>query len=223
MYRRRRIQLRGKPYCLTMALLSTTALVIFVRNPVTGQVKTRLAKDIGDERALAIYLQLLQHTLEITRSLSFRKFIYYADEVSDYDLWSVPGYTKRKQRGNDLGERMLNAFKELFDQGFTRIIIIGSDCLQLKTDTLEKAVALLESNSAVIGPASDGGYYLLGLTKFYPDLFIDKPWSTNKVFAKTIDDLINQGISYTLLEELNDIDDATDLEENGIPIQKQVG
>ncbi len=201
-----------------MTLLSTTALVIFVRNPISGQVKTRLAKDIGDERALAIYLQLLQHTLEITRSLSFRKFIYYADEVSDYDLWSVPGYTKRKQMGNDLGERMLNAFKELFDQGFTRIIIIGSDCLQLKTDTLEKAVALLESNSAVIGPASDGGYYLLGLTKFYPDLFIDKPWSTNKVFAKTIDDLINQGISYTLLEELNDIDDATDLEENGIPI-----
>lgn len=218
MYRRRRIQLRRKPYSLTMTLLSTTALVIFVRNPISGQVKTRLAKDIGDERALAIYLQLLQHTLEITRSLSFRKFIYYADEVSDYDLWSVPGYTKRKQRGNDLGERMLNAFKELFDQGFTRIIIIGSDCLQLKTDTLEKAVALLESNSAVIGPASDGGYYLLGLTKFYPDLFIDKPWSTNKVFAKTIDDLINQGISYTLLEELNDIDDATDLEENGIPI-----
>lgn len=201
-----------------MTLLSTTALVIFVRNPISGQVKTRLAKDIGDERALAIYLQLLQHTLEITRSLSFRKFIYYADEVSDYDLWSVPGYTKRKQRGNDLGERMLNAFKELFDQGFTRIIIIGSDCLQLKTDTLEKAVALLESNSAVIGPASDGGYYLIGLTKFYPDLFIDKPWSTNKVFAKTIDDLINQGISYTLLEELNDIDDATDLEENGIYI-----
>jgi len=218
MYRRRRIQLRRKPYSLTMTLLSTTALVIFVRNPISGQVKTRLAKDIGDERALAIYLQLLQHTLEITRSLSFRKFIYYADEVSDYDLWSVPGYTKRKQMGNDLGERMLNAFKELFDQGFTRIIIIGSDCLQLKTDTLEKAVALLESNSAVIGPASDGGYYLLGLTKFYPDLFIDKPWSTNKVFAKTIDDLINQGISYTLLEELNDIDDATDLEENGIPI-----
>jgi rSAM/selenodomain-associated transferase 1 len=201
-----------------MALLSTTALVIFVRNPVTGQVKTRLAKDIGDERALAIYLQLLQHTLEITRSLSFRKFIYYADEVSDYDLWSVPGYTKRKQRGNDLGERMLNAFKELFDQGFTRIIIIGSDCLQLNTDTLERAVALLESNSAVIGPASDGGYYLLGLTKFYPELFKDKPWSTDQVLSKTIDDFINQGISYTLLEELNDIDDATDLEENGIPI-----
>ncbi len=199
-------------------MLSTTALVIFVRNPISGKVKTRLAKDIGDERALEIYLQLLQHTLEITRGLSFRKFIYYADEVSDYDLWSVPGYTKRKQNGNDLGERMLDSFKELFDQGFTRIIIIGSDCLQLKTETLEKAVTLLESNSAVIGPASDGGYYLLGLTKFYPDLFINKPWSTDKVFAKTIDDFINQGISYALLEELSDIDNVTDLEENGISI-----
>jgi rSAM/selenodomain-associated transferase 1 len=199
-------------------MLSTTALVIFVRNPISGQVKTRLAKDIGDERALEIYLQLLQHTLEITRGLSFRKFIYYADEVSDYDLWSVPGYTKRKQNGNDLGERMLNSFKELFDQGFTRIIIIGSDCLQLKTETLEEAVALLESNAAVIGPASDGGYYLLGLTKFYPALFIDKPWSTDKVFAKTIADFNQQGISYALLEELSDIDDSTDLEENGISI-----
>lgn len=199
-------------------MLSTTALVIFVRNPISGQVKTRLAKDIGDERALEIYQQLLQHTLEITRSLSFRKFIYYADEVSDYDLWSVPGYTKRKQNGNDLGERMLNSFKELFDQGFTQIIIIGSDCLQLKMETLEEALALLESNNAVIGPARDGGYYLLGLTKFYPELFIKKPWSTDKVFAKTIEDFIDLGISYAFLEELSDIDTVADLIENGISI-----
>lgn len=201
-----------------MTVLSSTALVIFVRNPVLGQVKTRLAKDIGDERARAIYLQLLQHTLEITRGLSFRKFIYYADEVSDCDLWSVPGYTKRKQNGNDLGERMLNSFKELFDQGFTRIVIIGSDCLQLKTNTLEQAVSLLESNVAVIGPASDGGYYLLGLTKLYPELFLNKPWSTDQVFTKTIDDFNNQGITYALLKELSDIDDISDLEENGISI-----
>jgi rSAM/selenodomain-associated transferase 1 len=201
-----------------MTMLSSTALVIFVRNPILGQVKTRLAKDIGDERALAIYLQLLEHTLKITRSLSFRKFIYYADEVSDYDLWSVPGYTKRMQSGTNLGERMLNSFKELFEQGFTRIVIIGSDCLQLQTENLQEAVTLLESNTAVIGPASDGGYYLLGLTKFYPELFVNKPWSTNQVFTKTIDDFNNQGISYALLEELSDIDDITDLEENGISI-----
>ena len=199
-------------------MLSSTALVIFVRNPVLGQVKTRLAKDIGNERALAIYLQLLEHTLKITRSLSFRKFIYYADEVSDYDLWSVPGYTKRMQSGTNLGERMLNSFKELFEQGFTRIVIIGSDCLQLQTENLQEAVTLLESNTAVIGPASDGGYYLLGLTKLYPELFVNKPWSTNQVLTKTIDDFNNQGISYALLEELSDIDDITDLEENGISI-----
>jgi rSAM/selenodomain-associated transferase 1 len=201
-----------------MTMLSSTALVIFVRNPILGQVKTRLAKDIGDERALAIYLQLLEHTLKITRSLSFRKFIYYADEVSDYDLWSVPGYTKRMQSGTNLGERMLNSFKELFEQGFTRIVIIGSDCLQLQTENLQEAVTLLESNTAVIGPASDGGYYLLGLTKLYPELFVNKPWSTDQVLTKTIDDFNNQGISYALLEELSDIDDITDLEENGISI-----
>ena len=201
-----------------MTMLNTTALVIFVRNPISGQVKTRLAKDIGDDKALAIYLRLLQHTLEITRKLSFRKFVYYADEVSDYDLWSVPGYTKRQQRGKDLGEKKSNSFKDLYDQGFKRIIIIGSDCLQLQTKTLEEAVSLLDSNAAVLGPARDGGYYLLGLNKLYPDLFVNKPWSTDQVFAKTIDNFINQGISYALLEELSDIDDATDLEESGISI-----
>ena len=86
----------------------------------------------------------------------------------------------------------------------------------LQTEHLQEAVALLESNSAVIGPASDGGYYLLGLTKLYPDLFVNKPWSTDQVFAKTIDDFNNQGISFALLEELSDIDDITDLGENGI-------
>ncbi len=198
--------------------MSTTALVIFVRNPVAGKVKTRLAKDIGDEKALAIYLRLLQHTLEITQKLSFRKFVYYSDEVSDYDLWNIPGYTKRKQRGKDLGEKMYNSFKDLFDQGFNRVLIIGSDCLQLQTKTLEQAVSILDSNSAVLGPARDGGYYLLGLNKLYPNLFINKPWSTDQVFTKTIHDFINKGISYALLEELSDIDDATDLEENGIPV-----
>ena len=201
-----------------MTMLNTTALVIFVRNPISGQVKTRLAKDIGDDKALAIYLRLLQHTLEITRKLSFRKFVYYSDDVSDYDLWSIPGYTKRKQRGKDLGEKMYNSFKDLFDQGFNRVLIIGSDCLQLQTKTLEQAVSILDSNSAVLGPARDGGYYLLGLNKLYPNLFINKPWSTDQVFTKTIDDFINKGISYALLEELSDIDDATDLEENGIPV-----
>jgi rSAM/selenodomain-associated transferase 1 len=113
---------------------------------------------------------------------------------------------------------MLNSFKELFEQGFTRIVIIGSDCLQLQAENLQEAVTLLESNTAVIGPASDGGYYLLGLTKLYPDLFVNKPWSTDQVLTKTIDDFNNQGISYALLEELSDIDDITDLEENGISI-----
>ena len=202
-------------------------LIVFVKNPIQGKVKTRMAATIGNERAVEVYLELLNHTKSVITKwleepdvkVQKQVVIYYGDYINDEDLWIKPYFLKKLQVSHpNLGMRMQSAFEQELVSEADRVVIIGSDCLQLKTDTLEKAVALLESNSAVIGPASDGGYYLLGLTKFYPDLFIDKPWSTNKVFAKTIDDLINQGISYTLLEELNDIDDATDLEENGIPI-----
>jgi rSAM/selenodomain-associated transferase 1 len=195
-----------------MKTTDLTALIIFVRNPIYGKVKTRLAKDIGDEMALQVYQLLLNHTLDITKSLKCNKFVYYADEVSDQDIWDNKGYVKRLQNGNDLGERMYYAMKDLFDAGFTKVLIIGSDCFQLKTEILEDAIIMLDQNSAVLGPAIDGGYYLLGLTSMIPDLFVNKEWSSEKVAQQTMDNFVRLGISYGLLEELNDIDDATDLE-----------
>lgn len=188
-----------------------TALIIFIRNPILGKVKSRLAKDIGDEKALQVYHLLLKHTLHITQPLKCSKFIYYADEVNNQDIWDKKDYIKRLQNGNDLGERMYFAMKDLFDAGFKKVLIIGSDCLEIKTEILEEAIIRLDQNSAVLGPAIDGGYYLLGLTYLISDLFVNKEWSSEKVAQQTLDDFVRLGISYGLLKELNDIDVASDL------------
>lgn len=195
-----------------------TALIIFARHPELGKVKTRLASAIGDEKALKVYRLLLDHTKNITAELNCRKFVYYSDQVEEYDLWNAPGYTKRQQTGNDLGERMLNAFKELFEQGFKNIIIIGSDCYQLKNMVVKEAFELLDSCEVVIGPTFDGGYYLLGMNHLVPELFYNKVWSTAQVFKKTIQDLELLKLSFTTLAQLHDVDVVADLELNGIEI-----
>jgi hypothetical protein len=195
-----------------------TALIIFVRHPELGTVKTRLANTIGDEKALKVYHLLLKHTKEVAQTLNCRKFVYYTGQVIEHDLWDLPGFTKRKQFGKDLGERMENAFLELFAQGFKRIMIIGSDCYQLQSTHLDSAVAALEENDAVIGPTFDGGYYLLGLNNPIAGIFTDKAWSTDQVAQQTIETISDLGLSYILLEELHDVDEASDLEINGISV-----
>lgn len=197
-----------------MPNLNQTALIIFVRNPVLGKVKTRLAKDLGDEKTLAIYHLLLQHTLDVTLPLACEKFVYYADEPEIHDIWNQSDYIKKQQSGKDVGERMLMAFSELFELGYKRVLIIGSDCFQLSTNILEKSMTLLNSHSAVLGPASDGGYYLLGMNTLLPDLFINKPWSSDQVAALSIADFQNHGLSYSLLDKLNDVDTIDDLPDN---------
>lgn len=192
------------------------ALIIFVRNPVLGKVKTRLAKDIGDEKALEIYKLLLNHTFEITKDLDCHKFIYYADEIASIDVWDSEVFSKRIQFGDDLGARMYNAIRELFEEGFNKVIIIGSDCLELSSAILEEAIIHLNQNDAVIGPAQDGGYYLLALNSLCPELFRNKIWSSKYVYESTIQDFIRLSKSYHTLPKLNDIDNASDLEKSNL-------
>ena len=111
------------------------AIIIFVRNPELGKVKTRLAATLGDEEALDIYNQLLDHTLTVSRQIKADKFVFYHEEIWLEDRWQTDGFYKRLQNGNELGEKMKNAFTELFRQGYNKVIIIGSDCLQLTSKT----------------------------------------------------------------------------------------
>ncbi len=185
------------------------ALIIFVRNPVLGKVKTRLAATIGNEKTLMLYNHLLQHTHAITKNLTVAKFVYYADYINEDDLWN--GNEKRLQQGDDLGERMKNAFTELFDAGFKNICIIGSDCYELTSNILADAFEKLKTADIVAGPVTDGGYYILGMNKPVTDFFINKEWSTGTVFGDTLKDAAALNFTLHQLPLLQDIDTEDDL------------
>ena len=192
--------------------MNTKALIIFVRNPELGKVKTRLGLAIGNENALAIYNQLLNHTMETTKDLHCELFVFYDTQINNNDIWDHTVYNKKIQAGNNLGERMENAFQEVFDLGFKNCVIIGSDLYDLKTNHINEAFNKLDCNEVVIGPAEDGGYYLLGLKKIISAIFSNKNWGTETVLEDTLKDIAE--LSVYFLETLNDIDTLEDLEKS---------
>lgn len=189
------------------------ALIIFVRNPVKGKVKTRIAAEAGDDLALTIYINLLKHTQAITQHLLLDVFVYYADYINTADDWQVNEANKRLQQGNTLGERMHHAFFELFAAGYQNICIIGSDCMALTEAVITTAFVHLANGKQVLGPATDGGYYLLGLTRLLPAVFMNKEWSTASVKPQTIQDFVDAKEPYILLPQLPDVDTLADCRE----------
>ena len=192
--------------------MKTNALLIFTRNPELGKVKTRLAKTIGDTDALQVYKDLLLHTMEQTQHLSCDKFVFYDNEIIKEDIWNEAIYQKNIQSKGNLGMKMQTAFEQLFSKGYTNCIIIGSDLFDLKSEMITTAFTALKSNEVVIGPAEDGGYYLLGLKAMQSSLFENKDWGTSTVFGATMKDL--QADKTYLLPILNDIDTFEDLEKS---------
>ena len=185
------------------------ALIIFTRNPELGKCKTRLAKTIGDEAALKIYKHLLNHTANIAKKIEAERFVFYSENIIKDDIWDVNYFHKQLQKGNDLGERMHYAFEELFEKAFEKVVIIGSDLLDLNVNIIETAYQKLEDNDVVLGPAKDGGYYLLGMKKNHQTIFKNKNWGTNSVRKDTLSDLKDDQVF--LLETLNDIDTFKDM------------
>lgn len=185
-------------------------LIIFSKNPELGHVKTRLAKHIGNDHALDVYLFLLNHTAEFTKEVCSDKTVYYSKYLGKEDMWDSKIYTKKIQQGADLGERMLQAFADGFNEGYERIIIIGSDLHDLTTEEIDYAFTMLQNHDAVIGPAKDGGYYLLGIKEMHTSIFQKKQWSTDTVLKDTLEDLKLHDV--LLLEEKNDIDEFSDIE-----------
>src|SRR5690606_26600997 len=136
---------------------SKQALIIFVRNPELGKCKTRLAATIGDKAALQVYEYLLQHTATICTDVEADKYVFYSETIKKADYWCTSIFKKRLQRGKDLGERMQHAFKELFDMDYKKVMIIGSDMLELNSEIVMGAFEKLDRHDVVIGPAVDGG------------------------------------------------------------------
>jgi len=184
-------------------------LLIFTRNPELGKVKTRLAKGVGQENALIIYKELLQHTHDVVVKNSCTKRVGYSVKIRENDIWEASLFQKFKQEGDDLGQRMEQAFSEAFSDNYKKVVIVGSDLYDLRPYHLEQAFDALTKHDAVIGPAKDGGYYLLGMRVFIADVFKNKEWGGETVLNKTLQDLTSYNVH--TLEGLNDIDFAEDL------------
>ena len=187
----------------------TDALVIvFVKNIKLGTVKTRLAKTIGDLGAFEVYSELVKITELATEKLEIDKRIYFSTAVVD-TKWKND--FKTVQNGVDLGERMLNAFKDGFEAGYKKIVLIGSDLPDINATHITKGIEALNENNVVFGPAEDGGYYLIGLSKMEESIFINKPWSQPSLLKETLQELQRLQVSVSTLAPLNDIDTYEDL------------
>lgn len=189
---------------------SESLVMVFVKNPELGKAKTRLAATVGDEKALEIYIQLLQYTHLIIKDLTCDRAIHYSAFIDRDDFWLNELYQKYVQVEGGLGERMHAAFQQGFSQGYQKIVIVGSDCPELTTEIIEEALTALDQQEVVFGKAEDGGYYLLGMTQLVPELFANKQWSTASVLTDSIQDCEKLGISYRVLQELSDIDYEAD-------------
>jgi hypothetical protein len=190
---------------------SKNLLLIFTRNPELGKCKTRLAVTVGDQTALDIYNFLLYHTVSITKNLSATKIVYYSETIWENDIWDTAIFLKKLQNGSDLGDRMQHAFQKGFEEGFEKIIVIGSDLFDLSENDIENAFSALNDAEFVLGPAEDGGYYLLGMKYLEPNVFKDKAWGTNTVLQDTLTDLKNK--KTTFLERRNDVDIYDDIKD----------
>ncbi|UOQ50741.1 TIGR04282 family arsenosugar biosynthesis glycosyltransferase [Hymenobacter cellulosivorans] len=188
-------------------------LLIFARHPALGLVKTRLAYTVGEAEALRVYEELLDHTRAAADGVAATKTLWLAGEPplgpNAFTEWQA--YEQRPQPTGELGERMHQAFGAAFAEGATRCVIIGTDCPELTSTHLEQAFAHLASHDVVVGPALDGGYYLLGMNTLIPDFFQNKAWSTDTVLADTLADADRLGLRVAQLPPLSDVDTASDL------------
>lgn len=188
----------------------STTLLIFAKNPRAGEVKTRLGNKLGQDKAVAVYRKLIQYTVSQVKPLRFNKKLWYGNEVPATDLWDEISPERELQPAGDLGFKMSFAFRQAFRRGAQKVIIIGSDCPGLSTAILQEAETALNYSDLVLGPAEDGGYYLLGMSDYYP-LFDDIAWSTHSVARTTLGMAQKQDLSHFLLPTLTDLDTPEDL------------
>jgi rSAM/selenodomain-associated transferase 1 len=189
-----------------------SALLIFIKNPALGRVKTRLAKNVGEANALKVYQYLLQHVKEITYDLDIEKFVYYDEFIPTKDEWHIDQYEKALQKGSHLGEKMSNAFTKAFEEeDFSKVVLIQPDCPKMTDTLLEKAFKMLETNDFVIGQTEDDGVYLLGMRNNDVSIFESFNYENATNYHHTLACLEKTGKSISKLPILKDIDTEEDL------------
>lgn len=192
-----------------------TAIVVMVKYPRAGSVKTRLGRQIGMKKASELYRGFVRILLATCRGTGFDVVISCHPDhlVSDYQEWLGNGVGFMIQKGPDLGHKMQDAFQQSFALGFDRVILMGSDLPHLPGAVIEAAAQKTGACDVVIGPALDGGYYLVAMTRdhFFPDMFDDIPWSTANVLDITLEKLAAARRRVCLLKAMRDIDTLADL------------
>ncbi len=198
--------------------MKSRRLTVFLKVPRPGWVKTRIAEALDPEAAAAIYRILIQRTLAALADLEHVEVRYAPDDAAkEVQPWLRREWTMVPQGDGDLGQRMAAAVGDARAAGVEEVVLIGSDCPALQPADFAAAYDALEHHDAVIGPATDGGYWLLGLGPRAADLpavwFQDMPWSTDQVFSLTIDNAQAAGLSCHRLRELRDVDTLEDWRE----------
>ncbi len=194
---------------------SGNALVVMAKAPIAGEVKTRLVPPLSLDEAAELYRCLLFDLLESFASFEAAdRFIAFApdDAAAWFNEIAPSGFACFPQRGEGLGKRMADIFERQFGQGYERVVIVGSDLPVFPTNILSDAFRTLERDHAVLGPARDGGYYLIGLNRMIPELFTDMPWGTARVFETTCGRLAGLGMKPAVMPEWFDVDTVEDLE-----------
>jgi len=195
---------------------SDNGVLVFVKYPTPGRVKTRLAEELGGERAAELYKHFVVDILDTLGDLDVKLKILFTppNAEQEFRLWLGDEYTYAAQDGEDLGQRMKKALGEAFADGFAKAIVVGSDSPDVPGDYVMESFSSLDSSDAVIGPTSDGGYYLIGFSKesFLPEALEDIDWSTPKVLEQTVGKLETHGRKIHLLQQWYDVDTLADLE-----------
>jgi rSAM/selenodomain-associated transferase 1 len=188
--------------------MNREVVLVFQKNAILGKVKTRLASGMGELRALEIYRHLIQLTYSALEDVPVPVWTYFSDYIPESTHPSVE--KSLVQEGQDLGERMANAFARSFESGMEKVVLIGTDCPRLQSNHLNQAFEALTHSDLVVGPATDGGYYLIGMNRRADYLFEGISWSTSQVLSQTLNVASQHGLTTTLLHELDDIDTQED-------------
>lgn len=192
-------------------------IVVFLKYPEPGQVKTRLAADVGPGAAARLARHFAEATLAAAGSLGLPVDISYSPEERgpEFRTWLGPGRACSPQQGADLGQRMRHAFSEAFARGAARVALVGTDAPDRPVEFYAEALERLDDHDVVLGPSLDGGYHCIAFRRdgFAPEAFQDIAWSTPRVLIQTLDALRRAGRSVWTLPPWPDIDDRAGLDD----------